>query len=103
MKRLLLIGLLFFLFLAISNNSSARITYAGQPTIIWRGDPMTSTSGTLYCSGSIMYVCCIREGNSLWINTGGVGLWATCSPVAPDEHITGDLAESEHEFDDAQR
>jgi len=103
MKRFLLLGLLFVLFLAITKKSNASITYAGNPTIVWRGDPMTSTSGTVYCSGSIMYVCCIRDGNSLWINTGGQGLWATCSPVAPKENITGDLAESEHEFDDAQR
>lgn len=90
--------------LAISNKSSASITYSGYANIVWSGDPFTSTKGTLYCSGPITAICCIQEGHSLWINTGGAGIWATCSPMAVEENVDAlGTYSSEHIFSDAQR
>jgi hypothetical protein len=86
MKKIFKSLLIISIFIFIGNKSNATITYQGQAHIAWHGDPLTATSGTLTCPGSIMYTCCTRNGNQLTIYLGGWTLYGYCTPISQDEN-----------------
>jgi len=49
----------------------------GAASIVWNGNPWTSTSGTVHCSSDMMQICCSIVGSSIAINIGGHWWWGT--------------------------
>lgn len=83
-----------------TSSSSAYLTYSGKPRIVWNGDPFTSTSGRLYCEGSIMFTCCQVWGTRIFIFD--YNIWADVKQSIPEIN-DGENAYSEHFFEDAER
>jgi hypothetical protein len=94
MKKILL-SLTLILSLANFNQSKA-IIYNGNPIIFFHGPFATAQRGTLYCTGSMMALCCDINGSSIYIFGWGFAELLGTIPL-PEE--TG----SQHEFDNLIR
>lgn len=76
MKKILkAVFTLWTLFLTIENANAYLVN--GAASIVWKGNPWTSTSGTVYCSSDMMQICCSISGSSIAINMGGQWWWGT--------------------------
>jgi len=92
----------FTVLLFISFNAKADLNRSGRPTIIWEGDPWTSTKGKLYCSGSIMFTCCQQIGpGRIWI-FGDYNFAADVTSATPEEQ-DGDDVYSELDIENVVR
>ena len=100
-KSILIKGTIMLVMIVLSTFSSkANLTYSGRPRIVWNGDPFTSTSGKLYCEGSIMFTCCQVWGTRIYIFD--YNIWADVQQSTAEVN-DGENAYSQHYFENAER
>jgi len=75
--------------ISLTIDSKAWQTWYGQAEIKWNGNPMTAQSGTVYCRGSMMFVCCVTYGSTIGINLDGLWFWGTMNAAGIQEGPDG--------------